>query len=102
MVLIMPKLSKEQKRLLVWLAQPNNHLEICRQQGHSLNQVNGLYTYTDEFGNSYKFDIRTLNKLISEALVSTEIIYPFGLKHEQYALTKLGFEFVEKLPKSVQ
>lgn len=91
----MPKLSKEQKRLLVWLAQPNNHLEICRQQGHSLNQVNGLYTYTDEFGNSYKFDIRTLNKLISEALVSTEIIYPFGLKHEQYALTKLGFEFVE-------
>lgn len=98
----MPKLSKEQKRLLVWLAQPNNHLEICRQQGHSLNQVNGLYTYTDEFGNSYKFDIRTLNKLISEALVSTEIIYPFGLKHEQYALTKLGFEFVEKLPKSVQ
>lgn len=102
MVLIMPKLSKEQKRLLVWLAQPNNHLEICRQQGHSLNQVNGLKTYTDEFGNHYKFDIRTLNKLISEALVSSEIIYPFGLKHEQYALTKLGFEFVEKLPKSVQ
>lgn len=94
MVLIMSKLSKEQKRLLVWLAQPNHHLEICRQQGHSLNQVNGLKTYTDEFGNPYKFDIRTLNKLISEALVSSEIIYPFGLKHEKYILTEQGIHLV--------
>ena len=93
----MPKLSKEQKRLLIWLSRPTSHLEICRQHGYSLNQVNGLKTYTDELGTPFKFDIRTLKKLVTESLVVGEFIYPFGLKHERFVLTRLGKELVEQL-----
>ncbi|PKH88645.1 hypothetical protein [Colwellia sp. Bg11-28] len=93
----MPKLTKEQMRLLIWLSYSATYFEICRQVGYSYRQVNGLKSYVNKDGVPYKFDMRTLNKLVNENLVQSEIIYPYGVKHEHYFLTQAGQVYVSML-----
>ncbi len=90
----MPKLTKEQIRLLIWLSLENTYFEICREMSSSYRQMNGLHTYVNKHGQRFKFDTRTLGKLVKEELVTSEIIYHFGVKYEYYFLTKKGRGFV--------
>ena len=90
----MPKLTKEQTRLLIWLSLENTYFEICREIGYSYRQKNGLHTYVSKHGQPFKFDTRTLDKLVDEELVTSEMIYHFGVKYEHYFLTKKGRSFV--------
>lgn len=90
----MPKLTKEQIRLLIWLSLSKTHFEVCRQIGYSYRKVNGLQSYANKDGVSYKFDMRTLYKLVNENLVTSKLVYPFGIKHEHYFLTQSGQYFV--------
>ena len=90
----MPKLTKEQTRLLIWLSLENTYFEICREIGNSYRQKNGLHTYVNTHGQPFKFDMRSLGKLVNEKLVTSEIIYNFGVKYEHYFLTKKGRDFV--------
>lgn len=94
MGVIMPKLTKEQTRLLIWLSLENTYFEICREIGYSYRQMNGLHTYVSKHGQPFKFDTRTLGKLVNEELVTSKIIYNFGVKYEHYFLTKKGRGFV--------
>jgi hypothetical protein len=41
--------------------------------------------------------MRTLNKLVNEKLVTSEFVYPFGIKHEHYSLTEAGQVYVSML-----
>ena len=93
----MPKLTKEQIRLLIWLSYSETYFEICRQVGYSYRQVNGLQSYVNKDGVPYKFDMRTLNKLVNENLVISELVYPFGIKHEHYCLSQAGQAYVSML-----
>lgn len=86
----MPELTKEQQRLLIWLSLPSTHFEICRELGSSYRKMNGLESYVDWFGDRYKFDKRTLQRLIDAGLVTSELLYPFGIKHEHYYVTEEG------------
>ena len=90
----MPKLTNEQIRLLIWLSYRETHFEICREIGCSYRKVNGLHSYVNKDGVPYKFDMRTLVKLVNENLVTSEFIYPFGVKHEHYFLTEAGQVYV--------
>jgi hypothetical protein len=93
----MPKLTKEQIRLLIWLSWTDTHLEVCRDISHSYRKVNGLNSYVNDNGEPFKFDMRTLNKLVNENLVTSELLYPFGVKHEHYFLTPAGQVYVSLL-----
>ena len=93
----MPKLTREQKRFLVWLSFSNAHFEICRELGSSYRKMNGLERYVNSQGERFKFDTRTLQKLIDEELVSSRFLYPFGIKYEHYYVTEKGFELAHKL-----
>lgn len=93
----MPKLTKEQVRLLIWLSVPTTHLEVCREIGYSYRKVNGLESYVNKQGEPFKFDTRTLNKLVNENLVTSELIYPFGVKYEHYKVTELGRAYLSAL-----
>lgn len=93
----MPKLTTEQIRLLIWLSLSKTHFEICREIGYSYRKVNGLKNYINKHGEPYKFDMRTLNKLVNESLVTSELVYPFGVKHEHYFLTEAGQVYVSML-----
>lgn len=93
----MPKLTQEQIRLLLWLSLSSTHLEVCRQIGYAYRNVNGLNSYVNKQGESYKFDMRTLNKLVNENLLTSEFVYPFGVKHEHYFLTQDGQEYLSML-----
>jgi len=86
----MPKLTLEQNRFLIWLSITSTHFEICREIGYSYRQTNGLETYVNKSGQPFKFDTRTLNKLVNENLVMSEILYPYGIKYEHYFLTEAG------------
>jgi hypothetical protein len=86
----MPELTKEQQRLLIWLSLPSTHFEICRELGSSYRKMNGLESYVDWFGDRYKFDNRTLQKLIDTGLVTSEFLYPFGINYERYYVTEEG------------
>lgn len=97
MRLNMPKLTKEQVRFLIWLSWTETHFEICREIGYSYRKVNGLNSYVNDNGEPFKFDIRTLNKLVNEKLVTSELVYPFGVKHEHYFLTEAGQVYVAML-----
>ena len=90
----MPKLTKEQTRLLIWLSLEKTYFEICREMSSSYRRMNGLHTYVNNHGQRFKFDTRTLGKLVKEELVTSEIIYHFGVKYEHYFLTKKGRGFV--------
>jgi hypothetical protein len=90
----MPKLTNEQIRLLIWLSLSKTHFEVCRQVGYSYRQVNGLKSYVNKDGVPYKFDTRTLDKLVNENLVTSEFVYPIGIKYEHYFLTQAGQDFV--------
>jgi hypothetical protein len=93
----MPKLTKEQIRLLIWLSWTDTHLEICREIGYSYRQVNGLDSYVNDDGKPYKFDMRTLDKLVNENLVTSEFIYPHGMEYQHYTLTQAGQVYVSML-----
>jgi hypothetical protein len=93
----MPKLTKEQVRFLIWLSRTETHFEICREIGYSYRKVNGLNTYVSGNGEPFKFDTRTLNKLVNENLVTSELVFPFGVKHEHYFLTEAGKVYVSML-----
>ena len=93
----MPKLTPEQIRFLIWLSLTETHFEICREMGYSYRKVHGLNSYVNDNGESFKFDIRTLNKLVNESLVTSEFIYPFGMKHEHYFLTEAGQVYVSMM-----
>jgi hypothetical protein len=93
----MPKLTKEQNRFLIWLSLNSNHFEICREVGSSYRKTNGLDRYVSKHGQRYKFDIRTLTKLVKEGLVTSEIVFPFGIKYEHYFLTEQGANYLSKL-----
>ncbi|WP_076541091.1 hypothetical protein [Shewanella sp. UCD-KL21] len=97
----MPKLTLEQKRLLIWLSLTTTHFEICREVGHSYRQTNGLERYVNKHGDRYKFDMRTLNKLVIEGLVTSEILYPFGIKQEHYFVTEKGRAYAYQLRTAV-
>ncbi len=86
----MPKLTREQKRFLIWLSLTKTHFEVCREVGHSYRKTNGLERYVNKDGEPYKFDTRTLVRLTNEGLVTSEVIFPFGLKYERYYLTNEG------------
>lgn len=90
----MAKLSKEQIRLLIWLSYSETYLEICFELGYSYRKVNGLQSYVNKDGVAYKFDSRTLSKLVGDELVTSEFVYPFGIKFKHYFLTELGQDFV--------
>jgi len=93
----MPKLTNEQIRFLIWLSLSETHFEICREVGYSYRKVNGLKSYVNRQGEPYKFDMRTLNKLVNENLVTSEFVYPFGIKHQHYSLTEAGQVYVSML-----
>ncbi len=93
----MLKLTKEQIRLLLWLSWTETHLEVCREIGYSYRKVNGLNSYVNDNGVPFKFDMRTLDKLVNENLVTSGLIYPFGVKHEHYFLTPSGQVYVSML-----
>jgi hypothetical protein len=86
----MPKLSKEQFRLLLWLSLPSSFFEVT--SAHHLNDVlyNGLHGYKDEKGKKYKFDIRTLQALAANKLVDFETVYYCGLEWTRYTITDAG------------
>jgi hypothetical protein len=86
----MPELTKEQQRFLIWLSSRGTHFEICRELGYSYRKTNGLERYINEKGARLKFDTRTLQKLIHAGLVTSDLIYPFGIKHERYYVTEEG------------
>jgi hypothetical protein len=86
----MPKLTKEQKRFLIWLSLTGTHFEICRELGYSYRQMNGLERYVNKQGERYKFDTRTLQRLIDADLVTSKLIYPFGIKYQRYYVTEEG------------
>jgi DNA-binding HxlR family transcriptional regulator len=86
----MPKLTREQKRFLIWLSLTGTHFEICRELGYSYRQMNGLERYVNKQGERYKFDMRTLNKLVNEGLVTSKILYPYGIKQVHYFVTEEG------------
>lgn len=86
----MLKLTLEQNRLLIWLSLTNTHFEICKELGSSYRKTNGLNSYVNKHGQPFKFDTRTLNKLVNENLVTSEILYPYGIKYEHYFLTEAG------------
>ena len=91
---ICPKLSVEQTRLLIWLSRTSTHLEIFRKIDYLYRTPNGLQSYVNQSGEPYKFDMRTLNKLVNENLVTSQFLYPFGIKHEHYFVTQAGKDFV--------
>jgi hypothetical protein len=97
----MSKLTKEQVRLLIWLSWTETHFEICREAGYSYRKVNGLNTYVNDNGEPFKFDIRTLNKLVNENLVTSKLVYPFCMKHEHYFLTEAGQVYLSMMARSV-
>lgn len=97
----MPKLSKKQERFLIWLSWANTRFEICRQSAHSYGKKSGLHTYVNNKGIPFKFDIRTLEKLIEEELVTSEYVYYFGIKYEYYYLTQAGQVYVHVLAISI-
>lgn len=93
----MPKLSKEQLRLLLWLSKPSNFFEVTTD--HHLNNVlyNGLHNYRDDKGNRYKFDIRTLHALERNEFVGCETVYYCGLAWMRYTITDAGQVYVSTL-----
>ncbi|WP_282166617.1 hypothetical protein [Shewanella japonica] len=93
----MSKLTKEQNRFLIWLSLSSTYFEICREVGHSYRKTNGLERYVSKHGQRYKFDMRTLTKLVKEELVTSEIVFPYGIKYEHYFLTEQGADYVSKL-----
>jgi hypothetical protein len=42
-----------------------------------------------------------LNKLVNENLVTSGLVYPFGMKHEHYFLTEAGQVYVSMMACSV-
>lgn len=92
-----PMLSIEQARFLTWLSLTDTHFEICREIGYSYRQINGLQSYVDEANMSFRFNTRTLNRLLEVELISSELLYPFGIKQEHYFLTEKGNVYVTLL-----
>lgn len=72
----LPKLSIEQARFLTWLSLIETHFEICRQIGNSYRKINGLQSYHDEANEPFRFNTRTLDKLINEELITSELLFP--------------------------
>jgi hypothetical protein len=93
----MPKLTNEQKRFLIWLSLTATHFEICRELRRGYRNTFGLHTYVNKLGEPYKYDSRTLYKLVNENLITSEIIYHYGIKHEHYFLTEKGQVYVAML-----
>ncbi|WP_206486448.1 hypothetical protein [Thalassotalea sp. G2M2-11] len=96
----LPKLTFEQCRLLTWLSSPETNFEICREIGYSYRKINGLNSYVDSRHAPFKFDTRSLIKLENENLVTSEFIYPFGMKYQRYFLTEAGQVYVMLLANS--
>jgi hypothetical protein len=93
----MPKLTKEQIRFLIWLSLTETHFELCRELGNKYRTPNGLGSYINKQGKPYKYDSRTLMKLVDENLVTSKIVYHYGIKHEHYFLTEAGQVYVSIL-----
>lgn len=90
----MPELTIQQIRLLTWLSLADSSFEVCLQKGIASGQYNGLQTYFDDKGNYFKFDIRSLNKLLKEELVFSQTVDYFHTKWNSYVLTEKGQVFV--------
>lgn len=96
----LPKLSMEQARFLTWLSLLNTHFEICREIGYSYRKINGLQSYADENNQPFRFNTRTLDKLVESELITSEFLYPFGIKQQHYFLTDNGQTYVSLLATS--
>lgn len=90
----MPKLTKEQQRLLLWLFKPSSFVEVTTN--HKLHNAlyNGLHNYRDDKGSRYKFDIRTLRALEINDLVSSQVVYYCGLAWVRFTISDAGRNFV--------
>jgi hypothetical protein len=93
----MPKLTKEQIRLLIWLSQPETVFEVSREDGFMDDKYNGLHTFINPEGLRYKFDIRTLYRLEGEKLIGGNYVYHFGIMWERYTLSQAGQVYVSML-----
>ena len=89
----MPKLSYEQIRLLTWLSIVGDAFGV--RFNHSSNQFNylGLHHYVTPDGVEYKFDIRTLKKLIRSKLIKSKVVWYYGIKWKNYVLTESGYVY---------
>jgi hypothetical protein len=92
-----PKLSMEQARFLTWLSLLNTHFEICCEVGYSYRKINGLQSYVDENNEPFRFNTRTLDRLINAELIDSKFVYPFGIKQQHYFLTENGQVYVSLL-----
>ena len=93
----LPKLSMEQARFLTWLSLTKTHFEICREIGYSYRKINGLQNYVDETNEPFRFNTRTLDRLIENELIASKFITPFGIRQQHYSLTKKGQVYVSLL-----
>jgi len=93
----LPKLSMEQARFLTWLSLTTTHFEICREIGYSYRKINGLQSYIDDQEKPFRFNTRTLDRLIDNELIASKFIIPFGIKQQHYFLTEQGRGYVSLL-----
>jgi hypothetical protein len=84
------KLSHEQLRLLFWLSLQSTVFEISREDVFIVDKYSGLHRYKDNQGNTYKFDIRTLQVLERNELIRGQSVYHYGVLWERYTLTEKG------------
>ncbi len=84
----MPKLSYEQIRLLTWLTIVGDTFSIYYINDE--RRYCGLHQYVNPNGIEYKFDIRTLIKLLKTKLIKSQVVYHYGQKHKTYSLTEKG------------
>ncbi|WP_286265317.1 hypothetical protein [Thalassotalea atypica] len=86
----MPKLTPEQVRLLTWLAIVGDVFAVRFVKSKQQFNYLGLHHYVNADGEEYKFDIRTLKKLIRCRLVRSRVNWHFGIKWKSYELNESG------------
>ena len=89
----MPKLSYEQIRLLTWLSILGNAFGVRFNKSNKQFNYLGLHHYVTPDGIEYKFDVRTLKKLIRTGLVKSKVIWHYGIKWKSYVLTQQGYVY---------
>jgi len=89
----MPKLSYEQIRLLTWLAIIGDTFGVRFVKSKNQFEYMGLHHYVTPDGIEFKFDTRTLKKLIRTNLIKSKVVWHYGIKWKCYEFTESGYVY---------
>lgn len=82
----MPKLTKNQKNLILWSAEEGNHLEVCSDYVPSRGEI------LPKSGLPCRVFSGTIDKLFQAGLINYVPVFHHGIRWDKFSLTKKGKE----------